>query len=54
LQKLADFFGVQIVILSSYSPDYNPIEKTFYALKTFIRRHAKVAKMFSANFKGFL
>jgi hypothetical protein len=41
-------------MLFFYFSNYNLIEETFHALKTFIRRHAKVAKMFGADFKGFL
>ena len=38
--------GVSIEYLPPYSPDFNPIELTFYTLKEWIRRHAAEAERF--------
>jgi hypothetical protein len=54
LQFLADFYGVEVVMLPPYSPDYNFIEEIFHAFKMFIRRHTEAAKMFKEDFEGFL
>lgn len=34
--------GVKLEYLSPYSPDYNPIEESFSALKAYIRRHGTI------------
>jgi hypothetical protein len=41
-------------MLPPYSPDFNPIEETFHALKSFIRKHQEMAKIFDDNYQGFL
>ena len=37
--QLCSDFGIQLEYLPPYSPDYNPIEKTFKVLKSWIKRH---------------
>jgi hypothetical protein len=41
-------------MLPPYSPDLNPIEETFHALKAFIRKHQDMANVFGENYQGFL
>jgi hypothetical protein len=41
-------------MLPPYSPDLNPIEETFHALKCFIRKHQEMANVFDNNYEGFL
>jgi transposase len=38
--------GILIEYLPLYSPDFNPIEMTFYTLKEWLRRHATEAERF--------
>jgi transposase len=38
--ELCKAFGVQLEFLLLYSPDYNPIEKSFKVLKSWIKKHA--------------
>lgn len=38
--QLCKDFGVQLEYLPPYSPDYNPIERSFKVLKSWIKRHA--------------
>jgi transposase len=40
LQDLSLKASCQIIFLPPYSPDLNPIEKTWANLKTFLRNHA--------------
>ena len=37
--QLCGDFGIQLEYLPPYSPDYNPIEKTFKVLKSWMKRH---------------
>lgn len=37
--RLCRDFGIQLEYLPPYSPDYNPIEKSFKVLKSWIKRH---------------
>ena len=53
LAELAYCYGVAIEYLLPYSPDYNPIEKSFNQLKLWIKRHASEAAMYT-NFGDFL
>ena len=39
LKKLAAEAGCRVVFLPAYSPDFNPIEKTWANLKIFIRNY---------------
>lgn len=45
--------GVQLEYLPPYSPDYNPIEQSFNALKAWVRRHIRQAATFD-DFGGFI
>jgi transposase len=40
LNELAQQVNCSVVFLPAYSPDYNPIEKAWANLKTFLRNHA--------------
>ena len=33
------FIGGRLIYLPPYSPDYNPIEEAFSAIKSFLQRH---------------
>jgi transposase len=50
---MADEVGVTVEMLPPYSPDFNPIEETFHALKAFIRRNKDVIESYE-NFEHFL
>jgi transposase len=39
LKKIADRYGVHLLFLPAYSPDYNPIEKFWANLKHWLRDH---------------
>lgn len=39
IQRLCDERGIVLEYLASYSPDYNPEEKAFSPVKSYIRRH---------------
>ena len=41
LRKLAEAAGCRVIFLPPYSPDFNPIEKVWAALKTFIRNYMR-------------
>ena len=41
-------------MLPPYSPNLNPIEETFHALKAFIRKHQEMANVFGENYQGFI
>ena len=41
-------------MLPPYSPDLNPIEETFHALKAFIRKNQATARVFGDDYQGFL
>lgn len=38
------FRGMRYVFLPPYSPDYNPIELAFSAIKAYIRRHGGIVR----------
>lgn len=46
--------GVILLYLSPYSPDFNPIETSFSALKAWMRRNKELASEFDGYFEGFL
>ena len=41
LRKLAEAAGCRVIFLPPYSPDFNPIEKVWAALKNFIRNYMR-------------
>ena len=41
LKKLAETVGCRVIFLPPYSPDFNPIEKVWAALKKFIRNYMR-------------
>lgn len=43
IRELCHAFGVQLEFLPPYSPDYNPIERSFKALKSWIKRYGQHA-----------
>ena len=48
--------GIQYEFLPPYSPDYNPIEESFAALKAWMRKRCLWAEEYirDNNFEGFL
>jgi transposase len=55
LKGMCDEAGVRLEYLPPYSPDYNPIEKSFSALKAWIRRNRALAAEFEEDeFEVFL
>jgi transposase len=46
VRHLCAAFGVFLEYLPPYSPDFNPIEKSFKVLKSWIKRNYKVAEYF--------
>jgi transposase len=53
LRELCEAYGVELVFLPPYSPDFNPIEATFHDLKAWIRRNYQLATDF-VDFGRFL
>lgn len=47
VRQLCEQAGVLLEYLPPYSPDYNPIEKSFKQLKSWIKKHAEMAEMFA-------
>jgi len=45
--------GVLLIYLPPYSPDFNPIELSFSALKAWMRRNRELANEFSHWYEGF-
>ena len=45
VKELAKQFGIVILYLPPYSPDYNPIEETFSYVKTYLRRHDELLQV---------
>jgi len=41
LKKLAETVGCRVIFLPPYSPDFNPIEKVWAALKKFVRNYMR-------------
>jgi len=46
--------NVVLAYLSLYSPNYNPIEKSFSGLKAWMKRHKALAKGYEGKFPGFI
>jgi len=53
LRELCKVYGIELVFLLPYSPDFNPIEVIFHDLKVWIRRNYQLATNF-ADFGRFL
>ena len=53
VQELVASYGVSLVYLPPYSPDYNPIESSFHVLKQWIKTHQLEIDMFP-DFGAFL
>lgn len=41
LKELAEAVGCRVIFLPPYSPDFNPIEKVWAALKKFVKNHMR-------------
>lgn len=56
LKELCAEANVQLAFLPPYSPDLNPIEQTFHALKMWIRRNRELitSERYIGNFEAFL
>jgi len=50
VRELCAIAGVQLEYLPPYSPDYNPIEKSFKQLKSWIKRHPEEQDIFDDFF----
>jgi transposase len=48
LRELCAMYEVQLEYLPPYSPDYNPIEKSFKQLKSWIKRHSAEQDIFDS------
>jgi transposase len=48
MRELCERAGVVLEYLPPYSPDYNPIEKSFKQLKSWIKRNGEQAKMYDS------
>jgi transposase len=53
IRELCERDGVRLEYLPPYSPDYNPIEKSFKMLKSWIKRYTRLQEEFS-EFDNFL
>jgi transposase len=53
LKEICTRHGVELTFLPLYSPDMNPIEKTFSMLKSWIKRNYLIAQEFT-DFGAFL
>jgi len=54
LLEACDEVGVKLEYLPPYSPDFNPIEESFSALKAWMRRHRDLIEGFGSFFEGFV
>jgi transposase len=54
LRQMCEEAGVVLLYLPPYSPDFNPIETSFSALKAWMRRNRELASEFSDYLEGFL
>lgn len=53
LRNLCEEYGILLVFLPPYSPDFNPIEATFKDLKAWVKRNYRLAEEFN-SFEAFL
>jgi hypothetical protein len=54
LQEMCKEAGIELAFLPPYSPDLNPIEQSFHALKTWMRRHQDLAKQYKDDYEEFM
>ena len=54
LKQICHTEKMKMIFLSSYSSDFNSIEKFFHALKAWIRRHQIEAQQYKNDFEEFL
>jgi len=54
LQELCTAAGVRVEYLPPYTPDFNPIEKSFAGLKAWKQENRDLVAAFGADFAGFL
>jgi transposase InsO family protein len=47
VRQLCLNYGIQLEFLPPYSPDLNPIEESFNVLKAWVRKHIRMACIFS-------
>lgn len=45
---------VELVFLSSYFPDYNPIKQFFVTLKQWMQRHGDLVEEYKEDFEGYI
>jgi hypothetical protein len=53
VKELCDNAGIQLEVLPPYSPDFNPIEESFNTLKSWVKRHIRMACLF-VDFGAFM
>ena len=53
LATMCEEAGVRLEYLPPYSPDYNPIEESFSALKAWMRRNRELVLVFEPFFEGY-
>ena len=53
-QDLCTAAGVRVEYLPPYSPDFNPIEKSFAGLKAWMQKNRDLVAAFGGDFAGFL
>lgn len=49
IKQLCDQFGVRLLYLAPYSPDFNPIEKAFFVIKNRLRRTKALIGQFTTE-----
>jgi transposase len=54
LAVMCEEAGVRLEYLPPYSPDYNPIEESFSALKAWMRRNRELVPAFEPFFEGYM
>jgi transposase len=54
LAVMCEEAGVRLEYLSLYLSDYNPIEESFSALKSWIRRNRELVPAFEPFFEGYI
>jgi transposase len=54
LTTICEEAGVRLEYLPPYSPNYNPIEESFSALKSWMRRNREFILVFEPFFKGYI
>ena len=54
LAAMCEEAGVRLEYLPPYSPDYNPIEESFSALKAWMRQNQELVPAFEPFFEGYM